>query len=88
MDLAGEFPQHTGIGERSVADIAGQAMPFYEAVEVVVAVLRIQPARQLYCAQHPGLIAQPETAKLVLEETVVEAGVVGHQHFTFKPVIE
>ena len=78
-----EHVHRLGISQRPVAH-AGRhvdAVTGNQAVEAVLGMLRIEPARQLDGAERIGSEGQTQPAKLVFQKAVVKAGVVRDQQF-------
>jgi hypothetical protein len=82
MDALPELVDQLRIGQRTVAGIGPQAMPFDQAVEVVAVVFRVQGPRQLDGAGDGAAEIDAQAPELVLQETVVEARVVGDEQAT------
>ena len=77
---AGKLEQRLGVAHRPVAGRAGEVVAGDQRVQPVAVVLGVERAGQLDGAQHRGVEALADARELVLDEAVVEARVVGHEH--------
>ncbi len=74
-----ERPQHARVAQCAVPSGDGQCMPRDDAVEIVPRLVRKQPPRQSHRAQDARRERALSPRERVLEEAVVEAGVVRHE---------
>lgn len=79
LQQAPELPDQVGIGERPVAVAGLQSVAGDQAVEVVPGVFRKEPARQAHGTQHVCAESLSQALKFVLDEAIVETGIVGDE---------
>ena len=84
LELAGnqacKLVERLGVAHRAVAGSAHEAMAFDQRIEPVTVVLGKQRPRELDGAQHRRVERLADAAEFVLDETVIEARVVGDEN--------
>jgi len=74
-----------GIGQRPVARVGDQAVAFDQRIQAVPRIFRIEAARQLHRAQHPGPERDAGAPEFAFQEAVVEARVVRDEQPALEP---
>ena len=71
-----------------MARIALDPMPRDDTAEIVMAVLRVQRAREFHRAETPGGKPPAQAGELPLDKRIVKSRVVSHEHGTLQKVID
>lgn len=79
-----KFEDSLRISHRPVARTALNLMPLDHAGQVMMPVLRIQPAGKFHGAQTACVEGHPERSKFAFDEAVIKACIVRHEHNTVK----
>ena len=72
---AQELPERIGVAHRAVARLAGDAVARDQAVEIMAALARVEPPRELHAAHRARMELDAGAIELAPQEAVVEARV-------------